>query len=41
MPKFRKKKIAPKRVLAVPDLEQAKSAVLNTGDRIENPNGEG
>ena len=30
MPKFRKKKKAPKRVLALPDLEQAKSAVLNT-----------
>jgi hypothetical protein len=30
MPKSRKKKKAPKRVLALPDLEQAKSAVLNT-----------
>jgi hypothetical protein len=29
MSKFRKKR-APKRVLALPDLEQAKSAVLNT-----------
>ena len=30
MPKSRKKRKAPKRVLALPDLEQAKSAVLNT-----------
>src|SRR5438128_2391406 len=30
MSKFRKKKKSPKRVLALPDLEQAKSAVLNT-----------
>jgi len=30
MPKSRKKKKAPKRVLALPDLEQAKAAVLNT-----------
>ena len=30
MPKSRKKKKSPKRVLALPDLEQAKSAVLNT-----------
>jgi site-specific recombinase XerD len=30
MSRSRKKKIAPKRVLALPDLEQAKSAVLNT-----------
>ena len=30
MPKSRKKKRSPKRVLALPDLEQAKSAVLNT-----------
>jgi len=30
MPRSRKKKKAPKRVLALPDLEQAKSAVLNT-----------
>jgi hypothetical protein len=30
MSKPRKKRKAPKRVLAVPDLEQAKSAVLNT-----------
>jgi hypothetical protein len=29
MPKFRKKRKSPKRVLALPDLEQAKSAVLN------------
>jgi site-specific recombinase XerD len=30
MPKSRKKKKSPKRVLALPDLEQAKSAVLST-----------
>jgi hypothetical protein len=30
MPKARKRKKSPKRVLALPDLEQAKSAVLNT-----------
>src|SRR5439155_11265999 len=30
MSKFRKKRKTPKRVLALPDLEQAKSAVLNT-----------
>jgi len=30
MSKSRKKKKPPKRVLALPDLEQAKSAVLNT-----------
>jgi len=30
MPKSRKKKKSPKRVLALTDLEQAKSAVLNT-----------
>jgi integrase len=30
MPRSRKKKKSPKRVLALPDLEQAKSAVLNT-----------
>src|SRR5213594_1646591 len=30
MPKSRKKRKTPKRVLALPDLEQAKSAVLNT-----------
>jgi hypothetical protein len=30
MSKPRKKKKSPKRVLALPDLEQAKSAVLNT-----------
>ena len=30
MPKPRKKKKSPKRILALPDLEQAKSAVLNT-----------
>ena len=30
MPKSRRKKKSPKRVLALPDLEQAKSAVLNT-----------
>jgi hypothetical protein len=30
MPKSRKKRKAPKRVLALPDLEQAESAVLNT-----------
>jgi hypothetical protein len=30
MSKPRKKKRSPKRVLALPDLEQAKSAVLNT-----------
>jgi hypothetical protein len=30
MPKSRKKKKPPKRVLALPDLEQAKCAVLNT-----------
>src|SRR5262249_34882868 len=30
MPKSRKKRKSPKRVLALPDLEQAKSAVLNT-----------
>ena len=30
MPKCRKKKKSPKRVLALPDLEQAKCAVLNT-----------
>ena len=30
MPKSRRKKKTPKRVLALPDLEQAKSAVLNT-----------
>ena len=30
MSKSRKKKKSPKRVLALPDLEQAKSAVLNT-----------
>jgi hypothetical protein len=30
MPKSRKKTKAPKHVLALPDLEQAKSAVLNT-----------
>ena len=30
MPKSLKKRKAPKRVLALPDLEQAKSAVLNT-----------
>jgi hypothetical protein len=30
MPKSRKKRKASKRVLALPDLEQAKSAVLNT-----------
>ena len=30
MPKLRRKRKAPKRVLALPDLEQAKSAVLNT-----------
>jgi hypothetical protein len=30
MSKIRKKKKPPKRVLALPDLEQAKSAVLNT-----------
>ena len=29
-PRSRKKKKSPKRVLALPDLEQAKSAVLNT-----------
>ena len=30
MPKCQKKKKPPKRILALPDLEQAKSAVLNT-----------
>lgn len=30
MPKFRKKKQPPKRVLALPDLEQSKAAVLNS-----------
>ena len=30
MPKSRKKRKSPKRVLALPDLEQAKSVVLNT-----------
>ena len=30
MPKTRRKRKSPKRVLALPDLEQAKSAVLNT-----------
>src|SRR5574341_407615 len=30
MPKFRKKRKSPKRVLALPDLEQSKAAVLNT-----------
>jgi len=30
MSKSRKKRKTPKRVLALPDLEQAKSAVLNT-----------
>ena len=30
MPKSRKKRKSPKRILALPDLEQAKSAVLNT-----------
>src|SRR3954468_7082761 len=30
MPKHRKKRRPPKRVLALPDLDQAKSAVLNT-----------
>ena len=30
MPKSQKKRKSPKRVLALPDLEQAKSAVLNT-----------
>ena len=30
MPKSRKKKRPPKRVLALPDLEQSKTAVLNT-----------
>jgi len=30
MPKSRKKRKSPKRFLALPDLEQAKSAVLNT-----------
>ena len=30
MPKSRKKKCSPKRVLALPDLEQSKTAVLNT-----------
>ena len=30
MSKSRKKKKLPKRILALPDLEQAKSAVLNT-----------
>src|SRR6202521_3224523 len=30
MPKPRKKKRAPKRILALPDLEQSKAAVLNT-----------
>jgi len=30
MPKSRRKKKSPKRVLALPDLEQAKSPVLNT-----------
>ena len=30
MPKSPRKKKSPKRVLALPDLEQAKSAVLNT-----------
>jgi hypothetical protein len=30
MPKSRKKRKSPKRVLGLPDLEQAKSAVLNT-----------
>jgi hypothetical protein len=30
MPRSRKKKKSPRRVLALPDLEQAKSAVLNT-----------
>jgi len=30
MQRSRKKKKSPKRVLALPDLEQAKSAVLNT-----------
>src|SRR5437879_9149823 len=30
MSKFRKKRKTPKRVLALPDLEQAKSAVLNS-----------
>ena len=41
MSKSRKKKKPPKRVLALPDLEQAKSAVLNTltsrsGQRTDN-----
>jgi hypothetical protein len=40
MSKSRKKKKSPKRVLALPDLEQAKSAVLNalcskSGQRTE------
>ena len=30
MPKSRKKKRSPKRVLALPDLEQSKAAVLNS-----------
>jgi hypothetical protein len=30
MPKYRRKKKPPKRSLALPDLEQTKSAVLNT-----------
>jgi hypothetical protein len=30
MPKSRKKKRSPKRILALPDLEQSKTAVLNS-----------
>ena len=38
MPKSRKKK-SPKRVLALPDLEQAKSAVLNSLSSLPAVNG--